>query len=62
MQSASWIVEALLVGDLKTIAVDRDVFMDPRAENRLRFSVAHELGHLILHRDVDGKVRIDDCA
>lgn len=50
-------IEALLLGDLKTIAVDRDAFMDPRAENRLRFSVAHELGHLILHRAVYGKLR-----
>src|SRR5947209_3421166 len=49
-------IEALLLGDLKTIAVDRDAFLDPRAENRLRFSVAHELGHLILHRDVYGKL------
>jgi len=42
-------IDALLLGDLKTIVVDRDAFMDRRAENRLRFSVAHEIGHLILH-------------
>jgi len=47
-------IEALLLGDLKTILVDRDAFLDPRSENRLRFSVAHELGHLILHADVYG--------
>lgn len=45
-------IEALLLGDLRTIVVDRDAFMDPRAENRLRFSVAHEIGHLILHADL----------
>ena len=45
-------IESLLLGDLKTIFVDRDAFLDPRSENRLRFSVAHELGHLILHADV----------
>jgi hypothetical protein len=50
-------IEALLLGDLKTIVVDRDAFMDPRAENRLRFSVAHELGHLILHPDVYGTLK-----
>ncbi len=50
-------IESLLLGDLKTIFVDRDAFLDPRSENRLRFSVAHELGHLILHRDVYGGLR-----
>jgi hypothetical protein len=50
-------IEALLLGDLKTIFVDRDAFLDPRSENRLRFSVAHELGHLILHSDVYGGLR-----
>jgi hypothetical protein len=34
-------IDALLPGDLKTI-VDLDAFVDPRAENRLRFSVAHK--------------------
>src|SRR5947209_11707347 len=50
-------IEALLLGDLKTIVVDRDAFMDRRAENRLRFSVAHELGHLVLHSDVYGTLQ-----
>lgn len=45
-------IDALLLGDLRTIFVDRDAFMDPRAENRLRFSVAHEIGHPILHREL----------
>lgn len=50
-------IDALLLGDLKTIVVDRDAFMDPRAENRLRFSVAHEIGHFILHQDVYGRLQ-----
>ncbi|HXI70103.1 MAG TPA: ImmA/IrrE family metallo-endopeptidase [Verrucomicrobiae bacterium] len=50
-------IESLLLGDLKTIFVDRDAFLDPRSENRLRFSVAHEIGHLILHADVYGGLR-----
>ena len=49
--------EAILLGDLKTILVDRDAFTNPKQEYRLRFSVAHEIGHLILHRDVYGQVR-----
>lgn len=45
-------IEALLMGDLSSILVDKRAFMNPRLEYRLRFSVAHEIGHLILHRDI----------
>ncbi len=45
-------IEALLMGDLSSILVDKRGFMNPRLEYRLRFSVAHELGHLILHREI----------
>jgi len=47
-------IDALLMCDLKTILVDKRAFMNPRLEYRLRFSVAHEIGHLILHRDIYG--------
>ncbi len=45
-------IEALLMGDLRSVLLDRHAFMSPRLEYRLRFSVAHEIGHLILHRDI----------
>ena len=45
-------IDALLMGDLKSVLVDKRAFMSPRLECRLRFSVAHEIGHLILHRDI----------
>lgn len=45
-------IEALLMGDLSSILVDKRAFMNPRLEYRLRFSVAHEIGHLILHHDI----------
>jgi hypothetical protein len=45
-------VDALLLGDWQTIMVDQGLFMDDRYSNRLRFSIAHELGHYVLHRDV----------
>ena len=35
-------IDALLMGDLKSILVDKRAFMSPRMEYRLRFSVAHE--------------------
>jgi len=50
-------IDALLIGDLKSILVDRRAFMNPRLEYRLRFSVAHEIGHLVLHRDIYGGMR-----
>lgn len=50
-------IEALLLGDLHAILVDRHAFMSPRFEYRLRFSVAHEIGHFILHRDIYGGMK-----
>jgi hypothetical protein len=45
-------IDALLLGDWQTIVVDQVQYMDERYSNRLRFSLAHELGHFILHRAV----------
>ncbi|MBI4025850.1 MAG: ImmA/IrrE family metallo-endopeptidase [Verrucomicrobia bacterium] len=45
-------VNALLRGDLQTIMVDSDEYMDDRKQNRIRFSIAHELGHFVLHRKI----------
>jgi hypothetical protein len=45
-------IDALLMGNLKSILVDRRAFMNRRMEFRLRFSGAHEIGHLMLHRDI----------
>ena len=45
-------IDALLMGDLKSVIVDKRAFMSPRLEYRLRFSVAHEIGHLVLHRAI----------
>ncbi len=49
-------VDALLLGDLKTIVVDQNDFLNDRAQNRLRFSIAHEIGHVVLHSDVFKKI------
>ena len=44
-------ISAYLKSDLTGIVVDHDQYMDAenRFENRLRFSFAHEVGHLVLH-------------
>lgn len=44
--------DALLLGDWKTLVVDQQQYMEDRFINRLRFSIAHELGHFVLHRAV----------
>lgn len=49
-------VDALLLGDLKTVIVDKNDFLSDTAQNRLRFSIAHEIGHLILHADTFSKI------
>jgi len=49
-------VDALLMGDLKTIVVDQNEFLNEGAQNRLRFSIAHEVGHLELHRETFLKI------
>ena len=45
-------IDALLLGNWKTIVVDQLQYMDERYANRLRFSMAHELGHYVLHQTV----------
>lgn len=43
-------VDAFLSQDLKSISVDEAVY-DGR-QRRYRFSLAHELGHLVLHKEI----------
>src|ERR1700722_8444970 len=38
-------IDALLLGNWKTIVVDQVQYMDERYASRLRFSMAHEIGH-----------------
>lgn len=44
-------IDSFLTRDLENICIDKDLYWDPRRENRLRFTYAHELGHLILHEN-----------
>jgi Zn-dependent peptidase ImmA (M78 family) len=43
-------IEAYITRDFKSIVVMASHYYDDRYYNRVRFSIAHELGHLILHR------------
>jgi hypothetical protein len=53
-------IEAYLRRDLTGIVVDCKRYMDERFMNPLRFSYAHELGHLMLHKDIYTKFPIDN--
>lgn len=44
-------VDGFLTKDFKYIFIDEDIYYDPRKENRLRFTYAHEIGHLVLHKE-----------
>ncbi|NTU51204.1 MAG: ImmA/IrrE family metallo-endopeptidase [Candidatus Aminicenantes bacterium] len=43
-------IDGFLTKDLSSICIDKDVYENPRKENRLRFTFAHEIGHLVLHQ------------
>lgn len=43
-------VEGFLTSDLSTIFIDFNMYM--KYENRSRFTIAHEIGHLILHGEI----------
>lgn len=45
-------VSAFLTCDRTQIMIDLDEFLLEKFERRLRFSVAHEIGHYVLHENV----------
>ena len=49
-------IDALLLSDWQTIVVDQGFYMDDRYQNRIRFSVAHELGHFVMHKDAFARI------
>ena len=45
-------VEACISADLRSLYIDLDLLNNPRMAFRVHFSVAHELGHAVLHGHV----------
>jgi len=45
-------IDGFLSNDLKTIYIDGKIYSDERYSNRLRFTLAHEVAHYILHEDI----------
>lgn len=44
--------DALITSDWSTMYVDNERYLDERWYNRLRFSLAHEIGHWVMHRQL----------
>jgi len=43
--------DTLITSDWESLYVDDNLYNDERRQNRLRFSLAHEIGHYILHKE-----------
>lgn len=41
--------DAIIVKDFSSIIIDSEYYMAESCQNRVRFSIAHELGHMFLH-------------
>ena len=50
-------VDGFLLSDLTTIFLDLNTYL--KYENRTRFTIAHEVGHLILHSEIFKKLNIN---
>jgi len=53
-------VDSFLTSDLSTIFIDFNIYAN--VENRTRCSIAHEIGHLILHGNLLSKQKIDSTG
>jgi Zn-dependent peptidase ImmA (M78 family) len=50
-------LEGFISRDFSSIYVDEDLYLDDRYYKRVRFTIAHEIGHLVLHRSNIDMVR-----
>ena len=51
--------DAFISSDWKSIYVDRNKYLNEKYQNRLRFSLAHEIGHFILHKEIYSSFKIN---
>ena len=54
--------DALVSSNWQAIYVDNNAYLDERYQNRLRFSLAHEMGHFVLHRNFYNALAIKDTS
>ena len=53
-------IEGFITSDLKSIYIDNHAYNDDRFLKRVRFTFAHEIGHLILHREELSKLEFSN--
>jgi len=51
-------MDAFITSNWSLIYIDESRFKDERFQNRLRFSLAHEIGHFILHKNIYNSFKI----
>lgn len=54
--------DAFISSDWSSMHVDNERYLDERWSNRLRFSLAHEIGHWVLHRQLYASFEITDMS
>ena len=54
--------DALITSGWVMIYIDKNVYLDDRYRNRLRFSLAHELGHFVLHKGIYNNFKIKEIT
>ena len=52
-------IDGFLSRDFKQLFVDQETFCAERLEKRLRFTYAHEVGHIVLHKEEISKIIIE---
>ncbi len=52
-------IDSFISSDWKNVYVDNDRYMSDRYYRRIRFSLAHELGHFVLHKDIFESLEIN---
>jgi len=55
-------VEACLSRDCKTIFVDKERYSESGWEQRSRFTLAHEVGHLAIHKKIYSQIPLDSLG
>jgi Zn-dependent peptidase ImmA (M78 family) len=55
-------IDGFISKNLTEISVDHALFVDPRFESRFRFTLAHELAHHQLHRDLYASASFSDVS
>jgi Predicted Zn peptidase len=54
--------DALITSNWEAVYIDNAKYMDERYQSRIRFSLAHEIGHFILHKKLYGTFGINDIT